>query len=134
VNRIRIPCLTPHCPGYAVKDGRCLDHQRLASSTARGYGSGWQRLRLRILARDPYCTEPGCTAPSTTVDHIVSRRMGGTDDEHNLRGVCASCNARKSVYVEGALGLRKTKRIKHALRLMPVSLHACNIPRFGGGA
>jgi 5-methylcytosine-specific restriction protein A len=111
---IRVPCATPRCPHPATYRGRCadctrrLDLQR-GTREERGYGASWRRLRLRILERDPTC-RICLAAPSTTVDHIISKRNGGTDDDHNLRGVCASCNARKSVEVEGALGLRKLKR------------------------
>lgn len=30
-----------------------------------------------------------------TVDHIVPRSMGGTDDESNLQCLCNACNASK---------------------------------------
>ncbi len=59
------PCQHPGC-GVLVdgSDSRCPGHRRQVareredrrgSSTARGYGSDWQRLRLRKLQTDPHC-------------------------------------------------------------------------------
>lgn len=63
----------------------------------QGYGAAWQRVRKLVLLRDPVCRcEYGCERPSTTVDHIKPKSMGGTDDEGNLRGLCAPCHRRKS--------------------------------------
>jgi hypothetical protein len=35
------------------------------------------------------CTVPGCGKRAVKVDHIVSRRNGGTSAMHNLRSLCA---------------------------------------------
>jgi 5-methylcytosine-specific restriction protein A len=67
----------------------CPVHQR-ASAARRGYGRRWRVWRQVILARDPVCRWPGCTAPSTDVDHIVPKAAGGSDLETNLRGLCHS--------------------------------------------
>lgn len=38
----------------------------------------------------------GCTVDSdTTVDHILPKSKGGTDDEYNLTLACRSCNGKK---------------------------------------
>lgn len=51
----------------------------------------WRRLRVAALQRDAYtCTAPGCRERATHVDHIVSRRNGGTDTLSNLRCLCAA--------------------------------------------
>ena len=106
------PCSTLGCPDVAAHHGKCPVHQRVyersrGSSSARGYGGDWKTRRLRILRRDPICRdESGCNAPSTDVDHILSRRNGGTDDDSNLRGLCKHHNNRKSALFEGAMGQR----------------------------
>ncbi|MFD7861857.1 HNH endonuclease [Streptomyces sp. NPDC059783] len=53
--------------------------------------SGWEKIRARILARDPICCICG-VRPSTHCDHIVAK----TDDHTNLQGVCGPCHDQKS--------------------------------------
>ena len=93
------PCLHPGCPAITRTDPRCPAHQTTANrqrgtSTARGYGSGWQRTRLSILNRDGW-TCGYCGQPATTVDHVTPKSRGGTDDEGNLMAACLSCNSGK---------------------------------------
>ncbi len=65
------------------------------SSTSRGYGANWRRLRRMILSRDPICVL--CRrAPSVTVDHIKSKAERGKDEDENLRGLCDACHKRKT--------------------------------------
>jgi 5-methylcytosine-specific restriction enzyme A len=74
-------------------------HLTRGSTTDRGYGYRWQQLRVHILNRDPLCVvckEKGLVVESTTVDHIIPLVQGGTDDDTNLRGLCAHCQAVKS--------------------------------------
>jgi 5-methylcytosine-specific restriction protein A len=52
-----------------------------------------------ILNRDPLCTrclQSGRVTPSTTVDHIVPKSLGGEDTEDNLRGLCRRCHEVKT--------------------------------------
>jgi len=52
----------------------------------------------RVLKCDDYVCQlrlMGCTHRATTADHIVDRRDGGSDDEANLRAVCASCHNKR---------------------------------------
>jgi 5-methylcytosine-specific restriction endonuclease McrA len=37
----------------------------------------------------------------THVDHILAKANGGTDDPANLRVVCASCHALKTIHDQG---------------------------------
>ena len=65
------------------------------SSTARGYGIRWQRLRKLILHRHPICNH--CKRmPSTDVDHIKRKADGGRDTMENLQGLCRGCHNKKT--------------------------------------
>lgn len=58
-----------------------------------------QRLRFEIFRRDNHaCRYCGATAPNAklTVDHVIPRTLGGTDDPSNLVAACSGCNAGKS--------------------------------------
>lgn len=52
-------------------------------------------LRAAILRRDGKCLECGATG-DLTLDHIVPRALGGTDDEKNLQTLCRRCNSAKN--------------------------------------
>jgi 5-methylcytosine-specific restriction protein A len=56
-------------------------------STARGYGSQWQRTRAAYLRRHPDCAV--CGYPATHVHHVERKRDGGPDDWANLMALCA---------------------------------------------
>lgn len=65
----------------------------------RGYGTAWDKLRLRILKRDKHLCQ-GCLprpTPATQVDHITPKAKGGTDDEDNLQSLCAPCHEAKTI-------------------------------------
>jgi 5-methylcytosine-specific restriction protein A len=104
-----VPILKP-CPGPGchalVASGRCPDHQREAqvrrgTTTERGYGSDWERLRAYKLATDTVCQiRTHCDAAvATEVDHIIPFR--GVDDPlrldlFNLQSACKRCNSAKT--------------------------------------
>ena len=71
------------------------------SSSARGYGGAWQKLRRRILERDRglcrVCARAGRVTLAAEVDHIVNKAAGGTDDERNLQAICRPCHQRKTL-------------------------------------
>jgi 5-methylcytosine-specific restriction protein A len=107
------PCREYFCPNVVAR-GYCPEHahrevkrkheyeQQRGSSTARGYGQAWRKLRIRILARDAICKGGyditcGGRNLSQHCDHIVRREDGGTDEESNLQGLCAPCHRLKTV-------------------------------------
>ncbi len=106
--RARRPCAKPGCAALANEGRYCAEHQPAAkredvraTANQRGYDARWQRLRLRILKRDPVCVDPfgihakrGEVVPSVDVDHIIAKRNGGRDEESNLRGLCHSCHSK----------------------------------------
>lgn len=54
-------------------------------------------LRTQIMERDAYrCVLCG-DWHDLTIDHIVARARGGSDDPKNLRTLCNTCNAAKGV-------------------------------------
>lgn len=61
-------------------------------------GSGWNRLRLAVLERDGWvCSTCGkaLEGDDATVDHVIPKAAGGTDDTSNLVSMCRTCNASK---------------------------------------
>jgi len=78
---------------YLQKRGAAVyDHRRAAI----GYLSG--SLRYEILKRAGFrCELCGIPADERAieVDHIVPRKLGGTDDLTNLQALCFKCNANK---------------------------------------
>lgn len=104
-------CLRPGCKGL-VHDGVCsvcgedarkrssaeYDAQR-GTSTERGYGRLWRKLRLMFLSENPLCVEcelDGLVVAATDVDHIIPKRQGGTDDWSNLQALCHSHHSQKT--------------------------------------
>jgi 5-methylcytosine-specific restriction protein A len=92
------PCTYPRC-GALVASGRCERHTfKRKGSTARGYGSRWQRARAAHLARNPLCVEckrQGRTTEANTVDHITPHRndAGLFWDQANWQSLCATCHS-----------------------------------------
>ena len=93
------PCTQAGCPRRAVARGRCELHQRpqhsapRGTTTEQGYGWAWQRVRVRWLREHSLCCV--CGAPAVVVDHIVPRRLGGSDDESNYQSMCERCHNSK---------------------------------------
>jgi hypothetical protein len=100
-------------PRVLTSSGATSGFQRLdgRSSTERGYGSDWRRVRAAILAAEPLCrmcAAEGRVTIATEVDHIQPftslddpRRL----DPTNLRPLCAPCHrSRTARQAHGALG------------------------------
>lgn len=54
----------------------------------------WKKRRLLVLKRDGY-TCHYCGLDANSVDHVLPRSRGGTDDLDNLVACCSSCNSSK---------------------------------------
>jgi 5-methylcytosine-specific restriction endonuclease McrA len=79
-------CATPIPHG-----SRCLIHAKTRQSKGRGSTRKWRETRLRILRRDAYRCHY-CGQAANTVDHVIPKAKGGTDDPSNLVAACARCN------------------------------------------
>ncbi|TVT77629.1 HNH endonuclease [Acinetobacter colistiniresistens] len=108
------PCRQYGCPNVVKlrsQNGYCNNHesmrsnwnkrpQRAGSTTERGYGHAWRKLREKVLQRDGYlCVNhyaKGEIVEATDVDHIVSKEKGGTDELDNLQSLCAQCHQEKT--------------------------------------
>ncbi|EPT7065508.1 HNH endonuclease [Cronobacter sakazakii] len=102
-------CRKCGCPDTTIdRSGYCeahrsegwQQHQRGLSRHQRGYGSKWDIIRARILKRDRHicqeCLRNGRPRPAETVDHIIPKAYGGTDDDSNLQALCWSCHKSKT--------------------------------------
>ena len=94
-----------YCKQHRVEANKAYDEQR-GSSSSRGYGAKWRRLRKLVLNRDPLCQcdDPTCNKPSTDVDHIIPKRDGGRDSMDNLQGLAHECHSRKTALEDGRWG------------------------------
>ena len=116
--RAQAVAMKAYMENYRAEHGEAQSttHRR-AFREANGYwpnarGSDWlhPKLRLELYERDDWtchiCSEPvdrsgdpnGNRAPS--LDHLVPRSLGGTDDPSNLKTACRSCNSRKGIRVD----------------------------------
>jgi len=111
------PCNKARCNNLAI-NRFCDDHKELNCGWARhhngksrherGYGTAWDKLRLKILKRDinlcQPCKRQGKLTPANAVDHIVQKASGGTDNPTNLQSICNACHKAKTAS-ESAHGL-----------------------------
>ena len=68
----------------------------MKSAVDNGTSSQWSKIRQRILKRDGYCCQQcGQDNGKLHVDHIIPRRLGGTDNDQNLQVLCQKCNLSK---------------------------------------
>lgn len=79
------------------------------SSTARGYGSRWQKARATYLCRNPLCVEcfkQSKVVPATVVDHI--RPHKGDQklfwDRDNWAALCKRHHDSKTAREDGGFG------------------------------
>lgn len=67
----------------------------MASALRNGSTRVWRVIRQRILIRDGYTCQLCGAEGADSVDHIVPRRLGGTDHDDNLQTLCRRCNSSK---------------------------------------
>lgn len=116
------PCREWNCPNLVKsrsQNGFCDNHadkrsgwsrrvDRTGSTTERGYGHAWRKLRELVLKRDSYlcvqCDALGRVTEATDVDHIVNKASGGTDDMNNLQALCSPCHRMKTSLEDSSTG------------------------------
>lgn len=67
------------------------------TTTQRGYGWQWQKLRLLVLADEPlcrFCKERGLVVPADEVDHIDGNSFN--NERANLRPLCRACHLQRT--------------------------------------
>ena len=102
------PCNHPGC-GQLIssKDRFCSKHyidksnyRHTLTSTQRGYGSAWRKLRKIVLERDNMlcqsCLKEGRVRVAMVVDHIKPKAKGGDDSLGNLNSLCRKCHDHKT--------------------------------------
>jgi 5-methylcytosine-specific restriction protein A len=88
--------------GALTQATRCTICARLAdrrrgSADQRGYGTAWRTLRAKLLrgSRCVVCGHPGSTDNPLSLDHILPKARGGSDDPRNLQPLCRQHNSAK---------------------------------------
>lgn len=62
------------------------------------YDQFWAIRRMEVLERDRFQCRACGSCHSLSVDHIMSRGSGGTDDMSNLRTLCVVCHDKRHSY------------------------------------
>lgn len=91
-------------PAHIPSRIRTRDHKEVARPNAaqRGYcNKAWYATRQQVLVRDAWqcqiCGRVCAEKREAQVDHIIPKVDGGSDDLSNLRCLCLSCHARKTL-------------------------------------
>ena len=96
--------------GVVSTEGLCYKHKKLhgwLSDTTRGnrhqrgYGTKWNKLRLKVLKRDNHqcvhCKKQNKITYANQVDHITPKSQGGNDALCNLQSLCLCCHCLKTI-------------------------------------
>lgn len=81
-------------------------HDTRKTSTQRGYGHKWRKLRLAFLSRHPlcvFCSTKGHIAQATVVDHIIPHKGDQRLfwDMSNWQPLCKKCHDSDKKIIEG---------------------------------
>lgn len=97
------PCGWPGCPAL-TPTAYCREHTKTTDRKWRDRGRKqiynsprWRGLRRTVLKEQPWCNVPGCTNPTTDVDHITPLRDNGDPyNRNNLQGLCKKHHSEKT--------------------------------------
>lgn len=87
------PSPSPRCPDCTATHQQTTDRKR-GGAHGRGYTRAWEKIAAQAMKEQPYCLTCGSTT-DLTVDHVVPKAKGGTDDRHNLVTMCRRHNSSK---------------------------------------
>jgi hypothetical protein len=83
--------------------------------------------RAMIYKRDGYkCMYCGSTK-KLTIDHVIPRSKGGTDDWNNLTCACSHCNTKKSDKLLEHTGMKLIKQPRAPHSKIEFALYDCEI-------
>jgi 5-methylcytosine-specific restriction endonuclease McrA len=135
------PCRQPGCAALVDSGGRCAKHRReeqangrgwaRGTTTERGYGTHWQKLRAVVLGEEPLCREcsrRGIVTPATLVDHILPKASNGSDARENLQPLCADCHKEKTIREDSGFAATIPKWIRPSA--IPLTI-VCGPPAAG---
>lgn len=94
--------VTTDASGYCDEHRGCSwqRHQKGKTASQRGYGAAWRKVRTIALERDAHlcqqCLKQGRYVAATTVDHIIAKAHGGSDELSNLKSLCNVCHKAKT--------------------------------------
>lgn len=102
-------CTAPGCNNLiSLSDWYCEEHKnykqkrydsKRESSTKRGYGSQWRKVRAEYVKQHPICElceKIGITKEVAVVHHKIPVKDGGAwFDFDNLQSLCAECHNRQ---------------------------------------
>lgn len=103
-------CAHAGCMAIASSGSRCDKHiseatswgawQNGRTSSQRGYGAMWRKIRADVMVRDNYlcqtCKRAKTITAANAVDHIKPKSQGGTDNMNNLEAICNDCHKTKT--------------------------------------
>jgi 5-methylcytosine-specific restriction endonuclease McrA len=74
-----------------------------APEQAKIYDWAWRKLRAAFLTANPVCCHPGCGAPATEADHVLSvrERPDLRLDWDNLRALCKAHHSSRTARDQG---------------------------------
>lgn len=134
-------CNNPGCGQFQVSGSSyCTEHTKKRrqewqnakprpSSTKRGYGREWRKIRERVLSEQPiciFCMDAGRLTAANVVDHIDGNSRN--NDRANLRSLCAPCHSRRTAQDQGVAYSLHPRWLKPSL--IPVTV-VCGPPAAG---
>lgn len=97
-----------YCPIHRRESSGWADYNAGRTSSERGYGAAWRKVRARVLRRDQglcqVCAAAGRVTAAGEVDHIISKAEAArlkwsrhqVDQHDNLQAICSDCHKAKT--------------------------------------
>lgn len=127
--RPKLYCTTTCQYEYRSSEYKQREHPQLTGAVKNNPSYDLGQYYEALLA-DPcaYCGEP-----STEIDHITPRSLGGANEWENYAGVCSPCNASKSAKLPVTyLGWRSAQRSYDGWRLLAGQTKLSRVRTSGG--